>query len=196
VFTFTGMCCAKLPPAKQKGSSMSSLAGIRYFTHEPGYYRFTRNHKLLMVVSIRFQRYLEVHSVQPWALPAVFHSFMVSPWWGGADVANNTIPCTDELCSISTALWYSPPVSGIPHTHTHTHTHTYTVDNAFKTVKSTMFLDFVHCFYSKKELLQILDLFPSWSERLERHLLCCVWEKQLFSVVGQSMPVTLLYVCT
>ena len=55
-------------------------------------------------------------------------------------MANNTIPCTGELCSISTALQYSPPVSEIPHTHarartlslslslshTHTHTHTHT----------------------------------------------------------------------
>ena len=141
------MCCAKLPPAKQKGPSMSSLAGIWYFTHELGYYSFTRNHKLLTVISIRFQRYLEVPSTRPWVLPAVFHSFMVSPQWGGAAVANNPIPCTGELCSISTALQYPLQFQEF---HKHTHTHTHTVDNAFKTVKSTVFLDFVHCFYSKK----------------------------------------------
>jgi hypothetical protein len=29
----------------------------------------------------------------------------------------------------------------------HTHIHTYTIDNSFKTFKSTLFLDFVHCLY-------------------------------------------------
>jgi hypothetical protein len=58
-----------------------------------------------------------------------------------------------------------------------------------------LFLEFVHCLYSRKELFQTLDLFPSRSEKLERHLLCCVWDKQLFLAVGQSMPVTLLYTC-
>ena len=133
----------------RKCLNKSSLDGILDFTHKPRYYSFTGNHKLLTVIPVKFQRYLEAPSSEPWNPPAVLHSYMVTPHWEGAAVANNTIPCTGESCSISTALQYSPPVSGIPHTqtHTHTHTYTYTIDNSFKTFKSTLFLNFVHCLY-------------------------------------------------
>jgi hypothetical protein len=112
----------------------------------------------LLPTLIKFQRYLEVPSAQPWVLPAVLHSYILSPLWEGAAMANNTIPCTGESRSTP------PSVSGIPHT--------YTVWNSFTTIHSTLFLDFVHCFlFKKKELFQKLDIFPSWTERLERHLL-------------------------
>lgn len=126
------------------------------------------------------------HGHEPY-LQSFTHIWSAPQW--GADVVNNNIPWTGELCTISTALHYSPPVSGIPPTHTHTQ-----LIILSKLSKSTLFLEFVYCLYSRKELFQTLDLFPSWSERLERHLQCCVRDKQLFSAVGQSMPVTLLYI--